>query len=84
MTCREAIDEFLLEYVEGKLTLSERIRFNLHLAICSHCRRYLDSYRKTLALTQASEKATEIAPSELPEELVRAILSARGAKGDPS
>jgi anti-sigma factor RsiW len=75
MTCQRTIDDFLMRYVEGELTIGERLRFNLHLATCVHCRRYLDSYRKTMALGKAA--AREAGPEqEVPEQLVKAILAA--------
>jgi len=81
MSCRRTIDDFLMRYFEGGLTLSERIRFNLHLAMCIHCRRYLDSYRKTMALEKAAGASDDDSqpPPDMPEQLVKAILAARAA-----
>ena len=77
MTCRQAIDDFLMRYVDGELTRSERIRFSLHLLTCAHCRRYLDSYRKTIALERTAKLEPESGLPEMPERLVQAILAAR-------
>jgi anti-sigma factor RsiW len=53
--------------------------FDRHLAKCPWCVRYLDSYRKTIQLTQAlAASDSSSPPPDAPEELVLAILSARG------
>ncbi|HYD46977.1 MAG TPA: zf-HC2 domain-containing protein [Terriglobales bacterium] len=81
MTCQRAIDEFLSDYLEDKLGRLERARFQLHLALCSHCRRYLETYRRTVALGKASlTDADQPVSSEVPEQLVQAILAARGER----
>ena len=77
MSCKRTIDDFLMRYVEDELTVGERLRFNLHLATCAHCRRYLDSYRKAVALGKAAESERE---QEIPEQLVKAILAASSNK----
>jgi predicted anti-sigma-YlaC factor YlaD len=75
LTCRDLI-EFLADYVEESLPAMQRIAFNEHLAICSDCRAYLDSYRKTIMLARKVGQI-ESAP-ELPPSLIRAIRAARG------
>jgi len=78
-TCRDVI-EFLRAYLDGELPADTRARFEEHLDACPPCLDYLDSYRATIAL--ASEAFAEAGPDELadavPEELVQAILAARG------
>ena len=75
MTCRD-VDQFLLDYLEGTLSVGVRVRFTAHLAVCSECRRYLDSYRQTVALGRAALVETEPTPP-IPEKLVHAILASR-------
>jgi anti-sigma factor RsiW len=79
MSCRE-FTEFLHEYLFGNLPTEERAEFDKHLAECPWCVAYLDSYRKTMLLEQAAFSASESAPSpaDAPEELITAILRARG------
>jgi len=77
MTCRQAVDDFLMRYVEGELGYSEEFRFRLHLATCTNCRRYLDSYRKTVELGKGAQQNSDPAPSEVPQDLVKAILASR-------
>ena len=84
MTCRELTD-FLIDYVEGELTLEERTRFDDHLRVCSDCVTYLRGYEQTIRLGKAVCKEDHDAVDDaVPEELVQAILAARmrgGAAG---
>jgi anti-sigma factor RsiW len=72
MTCRELV-EFLNDYVDGDLPSEQRQRFDEHLGICPECRRYLDSYEKTIR----ASKSAAIDEVEIPEKLVQAILAAK-------
>jgi anti-sigma factor RsiW len=72
ITCRELIS-FLIEYLEGTLSHSERERFDAHLARCTSCVAYLRTYEITLRLER-----TVAADCEPPEELVQAVLASRG------
>jgi anti-sigma factor RsiW len=80
MNCRE-FTEYLHEYLLGTLPDGVRAEFEKHLAECSWCVAYLDSYRKTLLLERAAFADPEDAPTpaEAPEELVQAILRARSS-----
>jgi anti-sigma factor RsiW len=80
MTCREFID-FLWKYLDEELEPGERTTFDEHLAVCPDCVAYLDSYRRTVALGRdalACGKPEEPVPEDVPEDLVTAILAARG------
>lgn len=74
ITCRELID-FIAGYVAGELDAAARHDFERHLGVCPSCRAYLDSYRKTMALTRAA--ASDERVDDVPEALVRTILDAR-------
>jgi anti-sigma factor RsiW len=74
MTCRELI-EFLIDYLDGTLAPQERERFDAHLAVCAPCKRYLDSYRKTIRLAKSAVATMDV--PRIPEELVHAILASR-------
>jgi anti-sigma factor RsiW len=76
MTCRELID-FLMDYVSGEVSPDERARFDEHLAVCPHCRAYLQNYRETVIATKAAHEPTKLDSPQMPPELVKAILSAR-------
>jgi anti-sigma factor RsiW len=74
LTCRELV-EFLLEYWEDRLDPEQRRRFDEHLALCPHCRDYLESYRRTVSLGAAAFEDEDLA--EAPAELIEALLRSR-------
>ncbi len=77
LTCRE-MDDFMVDYLDGALPPGTRIRFDLHLRLCSGCREYVRGYRKSIELTQrVFEQDDAEVPAEVPDELVEAILDAR-------
>ena len=77
MTCHEFI-AFLMEYLSGELSASERTEFEQHLVECPDCVAYLKSYEETIRLGKAvfAEPDAPV-PPEVPEELVEAILASR-------
>jgi len=78
MHCRDVI-EFLTDYLEGRCTLRQRFILRLHLLLCRHCRAYLHNFRATIHAERAAHCLNESgACPPIPEELVRAILAARG------
>lgn len=83
ITCRQLLD-FIYDYLEGTLPSDQRAEFERHLTVCPSCINYLETYKQTprigkLALrpplVESPETAGE-ADEELPESLVRSILSA--------
>ena len=79
MTCRE-FTEFLNAYVDGTLAPAETAEFDRHLAVCSNCVRYLETYKQTIELTAAAfegeRDGAEPLPDDVPPDLVKAILAA--------
>ncbi len=47
LTCQE-LTELITDYVEGRMSFTDRLRFQLHLGMCSHCRRYLKQVQLTV------------------------------------
>jgi anti-sigma factor RsiW len=81
MTCREFI-EFLIDYFEGNLSSHERQEFTTHLAECEDCTAYLISYEQTIRLGKAAFADPDAPlPSDVPDELVQAILASRRQLG---
>lgn len=79
MTCRE-FAEFIAEYLADGLPAPQRDDFARHLARCSNCARYLDQYRRTIELGRAAFADEEsMLPSDVPDDLIAAILRARKA-----
>lgn len=48
LSCREFV-ELASDYVERRLPLAERARFEMHLCYCAPCRVYLEQIRATIA-----------------------------------
>jgi len=49
LTCRE-ITALVTDYLEGRLTFGQRVRFQLHVGMCRSCRRYLSQMRATVRM----------------------------------
>lgn len=79
LTCRDLID-FLRAYLDDELPPALRRRFEDHLDACPPCLHYLDSYRETVSLAGRAWDEDGPVPEEVPEELVRAVLAARGSQ----
>jgi anti-sigma factor RsiW len=80
ITCRD-FAEFVWAYLTDELPSPQRFEFDAHLAVCPHCVVYLDTYRKTVEMGKdAFSDPDSPVPSDLPEELVDAILAAREAE----
>ena len=78
MTCREAT-EVLDRYLDRELPRREALAFRLHLLLCPACRNYLRSYKLTIRAAKNAMLAPDgPPPSDMPEELIKAILAARG------
>lgn len=77
MTCKELV-EFLMDYLDGQLSESERDCFQEHLGKCPDCVAYLATYQQAIQLGKDTWAADDDSiPADIPEELVRAILAAR-------
>lgn len=50
LTCRELV-ELVTDYFEGALPVTERARFEAHLATCQGCTNYLEQMQQTVRLT---------------------------------
>jgi anti-sigma factor RsiW len=72
MACQELV-ELVTDYLEDRMSASERIRFETHLAECSGCRTYLAQMRLTLrALGTLSEDTIEAEARERLLDVYRA------------
>lgn len=67
-TCRE-IAQLVTDYLDGSLTLGERVRFQLHLGLCFACRNYLRQMKYTIALLR--QWPPEPVPPHVKEELLK-------------
>ena len=48
LSCRE-ITELVTDYIEGRLSFGQWLRFQMHVGMCRHCRAYLRQMRGTIA-----------------------------------
>ncbi len=67
LTCRE-LTELVTDYVEGRLSLWDRVRFSLHVGMCPHCRAYV----RQMQLTRDVLGRTP--PLSLPEDVKAELL----------
>ena len=75
MTCQEII-EFLMRYLDGELPADQAASFQEHLGDCPACVDYLKTYREAIRLgREACAGGADC--SQVPEELIQAILAAR-------
>lgn len=82
MTCQE-IAEFLADYLEQSLPFRQRMAFQLHLALCRDCRRYVATYEKTRQLIRLLKDTEGMSGrEEVSQELINAILAARASDTD--
>jgi anti-sigma factor RsiW len=77
MTCRDVV-EFLMNFLDGELPEQERARFEEHLCCCPPCVNYLKTYEEAIKLEKGCLCGPNSPLPPIPEELVRAILAARG------
>ena len=77
MTCKDVAD-FIADYVAGDLAPELREIFESHLGRCSNCRSFLTQYLDTINVGRvAFENLDADADTEVPEDLIAAILNAR-------
>ena len=78
LPCQELV-ELVTDYLEGRLSASERLRFEAHLTGCSGCRTYLEQMRQTVrALGRLPEASMEL---EGKERLLAAFRDWRRGSG---
>ncbi len=67
LTCKQ-LTEIVTDYLEGRLSLMQRLRFQMHLGMCRHCRAYVRSMRMTIKIL--GELPHESPPPEVLNELL--------------
>ena len=64
LTCQE-LTELVTEYAEGRMSLGRRMEFWMHLAMCRHCRAYVEQLRATVRAVGAPDDVARLL--EVPE-----------------
>jgi anti-sigma factor RsiW len=78
LSCKE-ITQLVTEYVEGALSLRDRLRFQLHIGMCRYCRAYLRQMKLT-AKTLGYLPEAEL-PPDVEDELLRRFESWKASRG---
>lgn len=68
LSCRD-LTELMTDYVEGKMSLGQRLRFQMHLGMCTPCRAYLRQMR--LTITTLGKLPAEPVPEDVRRELLQ-------------
>lgn len=68
LTCRD-LTEIVTDYVEGRMGVWDRLRFQLHIGMCTACREYVRQMQVTRAVV-GHVHAPPI-PDEVKEELIK-------------
>lgn len=74
LTCKQLV-ACSSDYLDGQLTLGERLMTRQHLLFCRNCRRFI----KQLRLAQATLKALPPAPVERADALAARLAAERRA-----
>ncbi len=77
ITCRE-FEDFIQDYLDGRLADASARRFERHMKICRECREYLEAYKTSLELgKRVLGPPGAPLPDDVPEDLIKAILDSR-------
>ncbi len=74
LSCKE-LTELATDYLEKDLAWRERLRVQLHLWMCRHCRTYMEQLRKVIGLLR--RLPTEPVPPKSLETLLLQFRQAR-------
>ena len=66
-TCKE-VAQLITEYLEGTFSLSQKLRFQMHIGLCLACRNYLRQMKYTVATLR--QLPSEPVPPEVKEALM--------------
>ena len=69
LTCRE-VAALVTDYLEGRLAVSDRLRFRLHVFGCSDCRAFIAQMKATVALTGRTPDVEAELPDHVRDELL--------------
>jgi len=79
LKCREVVHD-TDRLLEGDLRWHQRLSMRMHLAMCRHCRRYVNQFKRLLrAVPGLHRQATD----EEIRQILEAIHQAEGTSGQP-
>ena len=73
----ETFEDFIVDYLEGRLAAKQKFVFEMHLKIGRECREYLAVYKASMAVGRSVLKDEPLLPDEIPEDLISAVIDAR-------
>jgi len=76
LNCEQFAD-FLAHYFDGDLEPEQRATFDKHIEMCPPCGEYLKAYEQTVHIGRKVCCEGEGLPTDVPDQLVQAILEAR-------
>lgn len=68
LTCQQ-MTALITDYLEGRLPLTDRARFLLHVGVCTDCRRYLRQMKLSVAVLG------KMPPEPVPDEVMESLLA---------
>lgn len=68
LSCKD-ITDLLTDYLEGQMSFADRMQIKMHLAMCGHCRNYVDQLKLTV------DSCGRIPEPEVDEHLEQELLS---------
>jgi anti-sigma factor RsiW len=69
LTCRE-LTELITDYLEDRLSQTDRVRFEQHLSVCPGCAAYVDQMCVTIKAIGSKP------PIEIPSSIEKSLLEA--------
>lgn len=80
LTCKE-FDDFMVDYLDGDLTVWQKFMCWLHVKMCRECAHFIQQYQKVIKLGRSAfDTPDDPVPDSVPEELIEAALAHRNAK----
>lgn len=77
LSCRE-VAKSASDYLDANLSWRRRLQLRLHLAMCAHCRRYVDQLALSIAALRGLKQ--DAAASETAEQVIAALRQTRSAE----
>ena len=80
-SCKD-VAALITEYLDGSFTVTQRIRFQMHIGLCSACRNYLHQMKYTVATLR--QLPSEPIPIQIKEELLKRFRSWKHEQSPPN
>jgi len=61
--------ELITDYLEARLPWTDRARFQMHVGMCRHCRRYLRQMKLSVAVLG------KLPPEPVPDEVMKSLMA---------